>query len=118
MGGGQTMNILFWDRFAYIGVFSSGIFGITGPLPGAPTDPGPSWEDQHRAELDNPGLKRNLKLFWFLTGKGDFLIESTRATVALFRKHGFDVTYDETSSGHTWVNWRNYLYEFAPHLFR
>ena len=36
MGGGQTLNIGIpqLDKFAYLGVFSSGIFGITG---GGPT---------------------------------------------------------------------------------
>jgi len=117
MGGGQTLNILAWNRFAYGGVFSSGIFGITGPRPGAPADTGPSWEDQHRTELNSTGLKRNLKVFWFATGKDDFMLETTRASVAMLRNHGFDITYNETGGGHTWINWRNYLNEFAPLLF-
>jgi enterochelin esterase family protein len=36
----------------------------------------------------------------------------------MFRKHGFDVTYNETAGGHTWINWRHYLRDFAPLLFR
>jgi enterochelin esterase-like enzyme len=68
--------------------------------------------------LDDPGLKRCLKLFWFSTGKEDFLLESTRATVELFRKHGFTPVYKESDGGHTWLNWRAYLIEFAPQLFK
>ncbi|HLH52637.1 MAG TPA: alpha/beta hydrolase-fold protein, partial [Verrucomicrobiae bacterium] len=53
MGGGQTLNIAIphLDQFSYIGVYSSGIFGITGPRPGASTNEpaGPSWEEQHLA---------------------------------------------------------------------
>ena len=120
MGGGHTLNIAIpnLEKFAYLGVFSSGIFGITGTGPGAPANPGPLWEEQHRAELDSAGLKKHLKSFWFATGKDDFVLETTRATVAMFRKHGFDVTYYETSGGHTWLNWRNYLHEFVPLLFQ
>jgi enterochelin esterase-like enzyme len=119
MGGGQTLNLGLprLDRFGYLGVFSSGIFGIAGGNPpGAAA--GPSWEEQHLAELDNAKLKRGLKLFWFSTGKDDFLLETSRASVAMFKKHGFNVVYHETAGGHTWINWRDYLNEFAPQLFQ
>ena len=68
--------------------------------------------------LDNPKLKPGLKLFWFATGKDDFLVETSRATVAMFKKHQFNVTYQETDGAHTWNNWRSYLHEFAPQLFQ
>ena len=29
------------------------------------------------------------------------------------KKHEFEVAYKETDGGHTWINWRNYLHEFA-----
>jgi enterochelin esterase family protein len=38
--------------------------------------------------------------------------------VELFKKHGFAPVYKETSGGHTWINWRAYLNEFAPQLFQ
>lgn len=121
MGGGQTLNIGIphLEKFAYLGVYSSGIFGIV-PRPGATAAPpqGPSWEEQHRAVLDDPKLKKGLKLFWFSTGKDDFLIGTTRATVEMFKKHGFEPVFQESSGAHTWINWRNYLNEFAPQLFR
>ena len=59
-----------------------------------------------------------LEGIWFATGKDDFLVETSRATVAMFKKHGFDIVYKETAGGHTWINWRDYLHEFAPQLFR
>jgi enterochelin esterase family protein len=122
MGGGQTLNIAIANlqEFAYVGVFSSGIFGITGGgrggAPGAPS--GPSWEEQHKDALDNAELKKGLKLVWFATGKEDFLIETSRATVDMLKKHGFSVVYNETPGAHTWINWRTYLNEFAPQLFQ
>jgi enterochelin esterase family protein len=80
--------------------------------------PSPDWEKQHLAALDNTALKRGLKLLWFATGKEDFLLATTRATVEMLKKHGFDPVYRETTGDHTWINWRDYLHEFAPQLFR
>lgn len=117
MGGGHTLNIAIPDleQYGYIGVFSSGIFGIAGGF-GAET--GMKWEERHLAELDDAAAKQDLRLIWFATGREDFLLETSRATVAMLKKHGFEVVYQETPGGHTWHNWREYLYEFAPQLFR
>ena len=122
MGGGQTLNIGIPNlvKFAYLGVYSSGVFGITGGGRGGNTNApsGPTFEEQNRAALDDAKLKKGLKLFWFATGKDDFLVATSRATVEMFKKHGFDVVYEETEGAHTWINWRNYLNEFTPQLFR
>jgi enterochelin esterase family protein len=120
MGGGQTLNIgvPHLDKFAYLGVFSSGVFGITGQGVGGNAPAGPSFEEQNRAVLDEPELKKGLKLFWFGTGKDDFLIETSRATVEMFKKHNFEVAFKESAGAHTWINWRDYLNEFAPQLFQ
>jgi enterochelin esterase-like enzyme len=126
MGGSQTLNIAIphLDKFAYIGVYSSGIFGLV-PMPGrggaasaAPANPGAGWEEQNKARLDDPALKKGVKLLWFATGKDDRLITTTSATVDLFKKHGFTPVFEESDGAHTWINWRNYLNEFAPQLFR
>jgi enterochelin esterase family protein len=119
MGGAQTLNfgIPHLDHFGYLGVFSSGIFGIAGGM-GGPQNQGPSFEEANKAVLDDPKLKEGLKLFWFATGKDDFLVATTRATVEMFKKHGFDVVYQETDGAHTWDKWRDYLNAFAPQLFR
>lgn len=123
MGGFQTLNVAIskLDAFAYIGVYSSGLFGIV-PF-GAPNASAPApktfpWEEEHKAVLDNATLKKGLKLFWFGIGKDDFLYKTSDATVALFKKHGFEVVNHETGGGHTWLNWRDYLIEFTPMLFR
>jgi enterochelin esterase-like enzyme len=128
MGGMQTLNIAISDlgKYAYIGVFSSGIFGSGPRTPAAPGAAGPStpapstpdWEQQHLAMLDNAALKKDLKLVWFATGSEDFLLNTTKASVEMLKKHGFSPVYKETGGGHTWVNWREYLNEFAPQLFR
>jgi enterochelin esterase family protein len=126
MGGGQTLNISLshLDRFAYIGVFSSGVFSMGARRPAAaagtpatPPGPSPEWEQQHPM-LDDAGLKSGVKLFWFSTGKEDRLMPITKATVEMLQKHGFKPEFHESPGAHTWINWRNYLDEFAPQLFR
>ena len=124
MGGSQTLNIAIpnLQRFAYIGVYSSGLIGDAGGGRGAaqaPATPNPnSWENRNLAMLDNAGLKKGLKLVWFSTGKDDGLIGTTRSSVDMLKKHGFNVVFEESPGGHTWINWRNYLNVFAPQLFQ
>jgi len=122
MGGAQTLNIGIRNlgKFAYLGVFSSGVFGITGSGggPGATRPEGRSWEEQHRGALEDKKLRKGLKLVWFATGKDDFLLGTTRATVDMLKKHGFEVVFKETRGAHTWLVWRDYLHEFASELFR
>lgn len=119
MGGAHALNIGIPNlaHYAYIGVFSSGIFGIV-QRPGAPAPQGPTFEDKYRSILDDAALKPGLKLFWFATGKDDFLVETSRKTVEMFKTHRFDVVYKETAGAHTWDKWREYLNEFAPQLFQ
>ena len=42
----------------------------------------------------------------------------TKATLAVLDRNHLRYTYKETEGGHTWPNWRAYLNEFAPMLFR
>jgi enterochelin esterase-like enzyme len=110
MGGAQTLNIAFahLDWFSAIGVFSSGILG------GDVAD----WEKSHLTALDDAKLKKGLKMIWFSTGSEDRLITVSKASVEMLNRHGFAATFQESTGAHTWVNWRNYLYEVAPQLFR
>jgi enterochelin esterase family protein len=110
MGGMQTLNISMahLDKFAYIGVFSSGWFRQTSE----------AIESEFGAELNDARAKKGLRLFWFATGKDDFLLPTTRTTVETLKKHGFNIEYQETTGMHTWINWRDYLHQFAPRLFQ
>jgi enterochelin esterase-like enzyme len=116
MGGAQTLNIAFdhLDQFAYVGVYSSGVFGIGNPQQNSE----PTWEERRKTALDNADIKKGLKLLWFGTGKDDFLLRTSQATVEMLKKHNFDVVYKETAGAHTWIVWREYLNEFAPQLFQ
>ncbi len=125
MGGGQTLNfsLSHLDRVAYVGVFSSGVFS-RGPRPAAAGAPPPpatvpaEWVQLHAGMLDNAALKPGLKLLWFSTGSDDRLIPVSKATVAMLKEHGFQPVFLESAGGHTWLNWRDYLNEFAPQLFQ
>ena len=113
MGGGQTLAIAFshLNEYSYVGVFSSAA-GIMGGGQGS------AWEDAHKADLDNADLKPGLKLLWLSTGKEDSLLPRTKATVEMLKKHGFNPEFKESERGHVWLNWRDYLVEFAPQLFK
>jgi enterochelin esterase family protein len=120
MGGNQTLNIAIprLEKFAYVGVFSSGIISGARGTPAAENVPfGEAWEKQNLAALDNAATKRGLNLLWFSTGKDDGLIATTRNTVELLKKHG-SAGVIESEGAHTWLNWRDYLSVFAPQLFQ
>src|SRR5262249_61491727 len=115
------------ENFSAGGVFSPGLTsGFSRPAAGGEARSGPpqispagaAWEKQYQPKLDNSELKKGLKLFWFSTGKEDFLLNITKGTVELFKKRSFNPVFLESQGGHTWVNWRNYLNEFAPQLFQ
>ncbi len=142
MGGNHALHIAFprLDKFAYIGVYSSGLLGAFPALAGggrgaapAPAAASPSgtpaggarpaltaaeWTAAHAKMLNDPGLKKGLTLLWFATGTDDRLITTTAATVDLLKTHGFTPVYKETPGGHTWLVWRDYLHEFVPQLFQ
>jgi enterochelin esterase family protein len=115
MGGNQTLNIAIprLDRFGYIGVFSSGIIGGGRGAPPIMD----KWEARNLAYLDKAAAKSGLRLLWFSTGKDDFLIQTTRDSVQLLKKHGFKPVFVESEGAHTWLNWRDYLAAFAQQLF-
>jgi enterochelin esterase family protein len=109
MGGAQTLNLAAAHpgEFGYVGVFSSGVvFGKAA-----------DWAKEHAQGLEDADARKGLKLLWFATGSEDFLMNRTKETVELFKKHGFSPAFKETGGGHTWINWQKYLNEFAPQLF-
>ena len=111
MGGLHTIAAAFpnTDKFAYIGIFSSG--------------PAPSNNDvlvngtggffQKPAQTN-----KNVKLLWIGVGKTDIALPNTKNLLEQLDKAGIKYEYRETPGGHTWFNWRIYLGEFAPKLFR
>jgi len=111
MGGQQTLNVglVNLDRFSHLGVFSSGWFGQDGAA---------TFARSNQALLADPKLNDRIRLLWVATGKDDFVMPSTKAALGMLDQHKVRYTYKETEGGHTWPNWRAYLNEFVPLLFR
>jgi enterochelin esterase-like enzyme len=110
MGGVQTLNIGLnnLDQFSQIGVFSSGWF----------PEVLEQVKKEKREAWSSPATRQRLKLFWIAAGKDDIALANSRNMVAFFNQIGLPHTFRETDGGHTWINWRRYLNEFAPLLFR
>ncbi len=115
MGGGQTLSVFLANPNDYsaVGVFSSGIFA------GRTPEDWEKWEKANKEKLTAVvAAKDGLKVFWLATGKEDFLLDTTKKTVALFEKHKLKPEFQETEGGHTWICWQRYLNEFVPKLFQ
>jgi len=111
MGGAHTIQfgLPHSDVFRYIGIFSMGL-GMNNQ------DDIKRYEQQNGAALARSG--RELKLVYYAMGKDDFLHGTAAPTRAMLDRAGIRHVYNESSGGHTWINWRRYLEDFAPRLFR
>jgi enterochelin esterase family protein len=113
MGGVHTFNfgLTHPELFHSIGIFSSGL-GI-----------GPNGADAIAAyeKANDAALKRgarDLDLVYYAIGSDDPFSGVLPATRAMFDKYGIEYSFHPSDGGHTWINWRRYLNEFAPLLFR
>lgn len=109
MGGYHTQNITNANPglFDYIGVWSMGLADAFGNYD----------RERHVAQLE--ALRDSKpKLYWIGCGKTDFLIEGVTRLRALYDEVNFPYTYRESEGGHSWNNWRLYLSEVAPLLFK
>jgi len=104
MGGFQTLEIgmRHLDGFAWLGVFSAGARDTYG--------------ETHGKYLAEANAK--LRLLWIGCGEEDFLIQSEKKLEALLTERQVKFTSHLSKGGHTWTNWRHYLGEFLPLLFR
>ena len=111
MGGAHTLNfgLTHPDRFGYVGVFSMGL-GLQDSTQVR------SYETKNAAALDRGA--REFKLVYYAIGKDDFLYRTAAPTRALLDRHKIKYVYHESGGGHTWTNWRDYLADFAPRLFK
>lgn len=111
MGGAHTLNFGLTrpDLFRYAGVFSMGL-GWQDPAGIA------AYEARNDAMLRRAA--KEMKLVWYAMGKTDFLHGTVAPTRAVFDKYGIRHDYVESEGGHVWSNWRSYLDQFAPKLFR
>ena len=111
MGGFHSLHISkqYPDMFNYIGLFSAAI------MPNKEVS-SPIYENMERklkVQFD-----KNPALYWIAIGKTDFLYKANEEYRKLLDKKGYKYTYYESDEGHIWRNWRIYLTEFVPMLFR
>jgi len=114
MGGAHTQTITNNNpgMFSYIGVYSMGIMNM-----------GPQTQDAAKLEQERitklTALKNSgYKLYWIGVGKDDFVYKGVVTLRETLDKVGLKYIYRESIGGHTWANWRIYLSEFAPMLFK
>ena len=111
MGGYHSLHIsrFYPNTFDYIGLFSAAIMSNDK----ATSDVYKNFDATLEAQMKN-----GYKLYWIGIGKADFLYKANEEYRAKLDKMGMKYTYVETEGGHTWTNWRVYLSEFAPLLFK
>jgi enterochelin esterase-like enzyme len=59
-----------------------------------------------------------LKLVYYAYGREDFVVRNADQLKGTLNKYGIKLTLHETDGGHTWINWREYLNDFATYLFQ
>jgi enterochelin esterase family protein len=108
MGGLQSGNIglLHADQFPEVLIYSSGWFPAVRE----------KFEQRWGSTLDAAGKK--LQLLWIGYGETDIARPNSEAALKMFDRHGLKYMSEMTPGGHEWANWRLYLSQTAPLLFR
>jgi enterochelin esterase-like enzyme len=103
MGGGQALRIGLknLDKFAWVGGFSSALFGKSGGLISDPS-----------------AAAKQLRLLWVSCGKDDRILKGSEAFHKSLEEMKIPHIWHLEPGGHTWTVWRNDLYLLAPMLFR
>ena len=112
MGGMQTLYLTnnHPDLFSYFGVLSMGL--MENRQGAANTSAEDRLKGLEKLKASKP------KLYWIGMGKEDFLYQSGVTLRKFLDDNKFKYEYLETEGGHTWPNWRIYLSELAPKLFK
>lgn len=111
MGGFHSLHISkeYPDMFDYVGLFSAAILPNREALSPVYTD----FDAKLKTQFD-----KKPALYWIAIGEKDFLYDANKEYRKLLDSKGYPYEYYETGDGHIWKNWRIYLSEFAPKLFK
>lgn len=112
MGGFHSGNISrqYPEMFNYVGLFSAAIGKET---------PGSEIYQNVDQKLDTQfNAKNRPALYYIAIGNTDFLYKDNMEYKAKLEAKGYPFVYKETDGGHIWRNWRIYLDDFAPRLFK
>jgi len=101
------------DTFDYVGLFSAAVDQQQNTANGG----FPNIYADRNQKIDNL-FSKHPKLFWIGIGKTDFLFKNNTDLRAYLDSKQHKYTYLETEGGHIWRNWRIYLSEFVPLLFK
>ena len=101
------------DTFDYVGLFSAAVDQQQNTANGG----FPNIYADRNQKIDNL-FSKHPKLFWIGIGKTDFLFKNNNDLRAYLDTKQHKYTYLETEGGHIWRNWRIYLSEFVPLLFK
>jgi len=90
------------DKFDWLGIFSAGLhLEYNGS------------HDQYLATVND-----TLDLFWIGIGKTDFLWDRNQNLLKVLGEKNIKHTSRISEGGHTWKNWRLYLFEYSQLLFK
>ncbi|MDR1347927.1 MAG: esterase [Prevotellaceae bacterium] len=111
MGGFHSLHISkeYPDTFDYVGLFSAAIM----PREGVQSKVYDNQDAKLKAQFD-----KKPKLYWIAIGNTDFLFKNNVDFRNILDDNKYPYTYYETGEGHIWKNWRIYLSEFVPMLFK
>lgn len=111
MGGFHSMHTSkeYPDMFDYVGLFSAAIL----PHDGTTSPVYDNLEGKLAKQFANPPV-----LYWIAIGDKDFLYEANKEYRKMLDEKGYKYIYRESPDGHIWKNWRIYLTEFLPQLFK
>lgn len=108
VGGGQTLNIGLpnADKFAYVCSY-------------APYTATEEYRKNFADWTPDAGLmNRQMKLFSISIATEDFLYESVKENLAMFKEKGLNVEIQILEGGHTWMNCKKYLTSSLQQLFK
>lgn len=111
MGGFHSLHISkeYPDMFDYVGLFSAAIMpnkGVRSPIYS-------DFEGKLKKQFD-----KKPALYWIAIGNKDFLYDANNQFRKILDSNNYPYEYFETGDGHIWKNWRIYLTEFIPKLFK
>ena len=111
MGGFHSFHISkeYPDKFDYVGLFSAAIM----PQENVTSKVYANQDEKLKRQFANKP-----KLYYIAIGKADFLFQANADLRKKLDENKYPYQYFETGEGHIWKNWRIYLTEFVPMLFK
>ena len=107
MGGGQSLRI----GLGHLDLFSS-VASFSGAVPN-------DFDKRFESLLKDPkGTNAKLKVFWIGCGEQDSLFPRSKNLSELLTKNQIQHVFRPSEGVHNYTNWRLYLSEYAPLLFK